>query len=163
MTSTEFVYTTFIKTTQQKVWDAITNAEFTRQYWGCAMNSDWKKGSHWQMISNPDGRTNMVGEVLESSPITRLAYSWHRPDTNSKSDTSRVTFQLETVKDAVKLTVVHDKLAQGSEMAKGVSQGWPLVLSSLKSFLETGDTLDFWAIITTDCAADESGKVKIAR
>ena len=163
MSNVEFVYTTYIKTTQQKVWDALTTAEFTRQYWGCELNSDWKKGSQWHSIGNLDGKKNIAGEVIESSPISKLAYSWHRPDATSESDKSRVTFQLETVQDVVKLTVIHDKLTHGSLMASQISQGWPLVLSSLKSFLESGAPLDIWGIKGGACATEESAKEKVVR
>ena len=156
----EFVYTTFIKSTQEKVWNAITNAEFTRQYWGCQLNSDWSAGAKWHSVSNADGKINMIGEVLESSPPKRLSYTWHRPDANNESDKSRVTFELETIKDTVKLTVTHDKLESGSLMATQISQGWPLVLSSLKSFMETGEALDVWAI--RPCAAQAASKEKVA-
>ncbi|MFN8555490.1 MAG: SRPBCC family protein [Candidatus Obscuribacterales bacterium] len=146
MTNVEFVYTTYIKSTQQKVWDAIVTPEFTRQYWGCALNSDWKKGSSWHSIRNADGQKNMQGTVLESSPPDELSFSWHLPDAKEESEQSRVTFKLETIGDTVKLTVIHDKLESGSTMATNISQGWPLVLSSLKSFLETGNALDIWAL-----------------
>ncbi len=162
MTSTEFVYTTFIKSTSEKVWNAITNAEFTKQYWGCELISDWSKGAKWHSVRNADGQTNMIGEVIESSPPNRLSYTWHLPDANEDSDKSRVTFDLETVGDAVKLTVTHDKLEKGSDMASSISRGWPLVLSSLKSFLETGQALDIWAMKGL-CSAQQSSKEKVAR
>lgn len=162
MISTEFVYTTFIKSTLQKVWNAITNAEFTRQYWGCELISDWKKGAKWHSVRNTDGHINMVGEVLESSPPNRLSYTWHLPDTNAESDKSRVTFELEAIKDMVKLTVTHDKLETGSVMAVQISQGWPLVLSNLKSFLETGEAFDILAIQGT-CSTQENNKEKVCR
>lgn len=162
MTSTEFVYTTFIKSTRQKVWNAITNAEFTKQYWGCELISDWSVGAKWHSVRNADGQTNMVGEVIESSPPNRLSYTWHLPDAHADSDKSRVTFELETVGDAVKLTVTHDRLSTSSDMASKISQGWPLVLSSLKSFLETGQALDIWAM-KLGCSAQESSKEKVAR
>jgi uncharacterized protein YndB with AHSA1/START domain len=146
MTNVEFVYTTYIQSTQQKVWDALTTPEFTRQYWGCELTSDWKAGSSWHSIRNADGQRNMVGKVLESSPPDTLSFSWHLPDTNQESDQSRVTYKLETIADTVKLTVIHDKLESGSTMATNISQGWPLVLSSLKSFLETGKALDVWSL-----------------
>jgi len=146
MTSTEFVYTTYIRSTSQKIWNAITNPEFTRQYWACELISDWEEGSQWHSVRNTDGRINMVGEVLESSPPNRLSYSWHLPDATAESDKSRVTFDLETIGDTVKLTVTHDKLESGSDMAGQISQGWPLVLSNLKTFVETGAAYDILAI-----------------
>jgi uncharacterized protein YndB with AHSA1/START domain len=162
MTSTEFVYTTFIKSTSQNVWNAITKAEFTRQYWGCELISDWKKGAKWHGVRNTDGSINMVGEVLESSPPNRLSYTWHLSDATAESDKSRVTFELETIKDMVKLTVTHDKLETGSVMAEQISQGWPLVLSNLKTFLETGEAFDIMAIKGA-CSTQESSKEKVSR
>ncbi len=162
MTSTEFVYTTYIKSTAQKVWQAITTGEFTRQYWGCELTSDWKEGAKWHALRNTDQHTVMVGEVLESSPPNRLSYSWHLPDANSESDKSRVTFNIESIGDTVKLTVTHDKLERGSEMALNISRGWPLVLSNLKSYLETGVAFDIWAVKGT-CSAQESSREKISR
>ncbi len=162
MTSTEFVYTTFIKSTAQKVWSAITNAEFTRQYWGCAIISDWKRGDKWHAVRNTDENTIMIGEVLESSPPNKLSYTWHLPDTRAESDKSRVTFELESIGDTVKLTVVHDKLESGSHMAANISRGWPLVLSNLKSFLETGEAFDIFAVKGT-CSLQQSNKQKVSR
>ncbi|HEY9733456.1 MAG TPA: SRPBCC family protein [Drouetiella sp.] len=161
MTKVEFVYTTYIKSTQQKVWDALTTPEFTRQYWGCELTSDWKKGSSWHSVRNADGQTNMIGKVLESSPIDELSFSWHLPDSNQESDQSRVTYKLETIADTVKLMVIHDKLESGSTMATNISQGWPLVLSSLKSFLETGTALDVWSLKPCIAASTQTKQEKV--
>ncbi|MBS1992362.1 MAG: SRPBCC family protein [Cyanobacteria bacterium SZAS LIN-3] len=160
MTSTEFVYTTYIKSTAQNVWNAITNAEFTRQYWGCEFLCDWQKGAKWTAVRNTDGNTIMVGEVIEVSPPNKLAYTWHLPDTSAESDKSRVTFEIETIKDTVKLTVIHDKLEKGSDMTVNISRGWPLVLSNLKSFLETGEAFDIFAVKGT-CSAQETPQQKL--
>ena len=141
---TEFLYTTYIRSTPQKVWDAITNPEFARQYWGHGNVSDWKPGSKWDMVRG-DG-SNIVqttGEVLESHPPRRLVLSWVDPSkTADRTEYSRVTFEIEVVKDAVRLDVFHNELKLGSEMARGISNGWPRVLSGLKSFLETGTGLN---------------------
>ncbi|MBC8035695.1 MAG: SRPBCC family protein [Rhizobiales bacterium] len=142
--TTEFLYTTYIRSTPQKVWDAITNPEFARQYWGHGNVSDWKPGSKWDMVRG-DG-SNIVqttGEVLESNPPRRLVISWVDPSkTADRTEYSRVTFEIEVVKDAVRLDVFHNELKLGSEMARGISNGWPRVLSGLKSFLETGTGLN---------------------
>lgn len=141
---TEFLYTTYIRSTPQKVWDAITNPEFARQYWGHGNVSDWKPGSKWDMVRG-DG-SNIVqttGEVLESQPPRRLVISWVDPaKTADRSEYSRVTFEIEVMKDAVRLDVFHSELKPGSDMARGISNGWPRVLSGLKSFLETGTGLN---------------------
>jgi uncharacterized protein YndB with AHSA1/START domain len=150
MSNIEFVYTTYIKSTPQKVWDAITNPEFTRQYWGHSNVSDWKKGSKWQHVSTKDSAVNIEGEVLESTPPNRLVVSWYSP--NNKDDISRVTYEIESVDGRVKLHVIHAELTKGSKMESGVSKGWPVVLSSLKSFLETGEGFDIWGQADKQCA-----------
>ena len=145
---TEFVYVTYITTTPQKVWDAITNPEFTSQYWGKKMVSDWKPGSKWDMAST-DGlnHVNMTGEVLESRAPSRLVISWVSPENLGNGfETSRVTFEIEAMGEVVRLNVIHDQLNSGSEMAKGISGGWPMVLSGLKSFLETGKAPNIMSI-----------------
>jgi len=154
MNNAEFVYTTYIKTTPEKVWAAITNPEFARQYWETELHSDWKKGSKWQSKSGKkEGGCNIGGEILESAPPKRLVISWVDP---SDMDTSRVTFEIESIENMVRLNVVHDKLTAGSEMAKGISMGWPRVLSSMKSLLETGKALDTWAGHASTCSSTDA-------
>ena len=142
--TTEFLYTTYIRSTPQKVWDAITNPEFARQYWGHGNVSDWKPGSKWDMVrGDGSGIVQTTGEVLESHPPRRLVISWVDPSKAAdRSEYSRVTFEIEVIKDAVRLDVFHNELKPGSEMARGISNGWPRVLSGLKSFLETGTGLN---------------------
>jgi uncharacterized protein YndB with AHSA1/START domain len=144
---TEFVYITYIRSTPQKVWDAITIPEFAHQYWGQNLVSDWKPGSGWDMVrADGSDHLQMTGEVLESRPHSRLVLSWVSPDKRGdKSETSRVTFEIETRGDSVRLHVVHDQLKPGSEMFRGISDGWPRVLSGLKTFLETGKALSAMA------------------
>jgi uncharacterized protein YndB with AHSA1/START domain len=149
----EFLYTTYIKTTPQRVWDAITNPEFARQYWGHGNISDWKPGSRWDH-QKPDGSVLMTGTVLESNPPRRLVLSWVRPDSIAdQSEHSRVTFEIDMFEDMVRLNVTHDQLKPGSDMARGISAGWPRVLSSMKSFLETGTPLNTWAGQERTCEA----------
>jgi len=157
---TEFVYTTYISSTPQKVWDAITTPEFTSQYWGKNMISNWKQGSKWDMASIDGSNTiNITGEVVESRPPSRLVLSWASPENvGNRSEYSRVTFEIEMMGGVVRLNVVHDQLKSGSEMAKGISGGWPLVLSGLKSFLETGKAPDIMAI-KGSCSAPAQAKV----
>jgi uncharacterized protein YndB with AHSA1/START domain len=143
MQKPKLVYSTFIKSTPKKTWDAITKPEFTRQYWGKMANvSDWKKGSKWEH-RNPDNELWVTGEVVESKAPKRLVLTWADPD--NLKDKSRVTFEIEAIEDLVCLKVTHDKLTAGSKMLKGVSWGWPRVLSSLKSFLETGKGINVFA------------------
>jgi len=157
---TKFVYTTYISSTPQKVWDAITTPEFTSQYWGKNMISNWKQGSKWDMASIDGSNTiNITGEVVESRPPSRLVLSWASPENvGNRSEYSRVTFEIEMMGGVVRLNVVHDQLKAGSEMAKGISGGWPLVLSGLKSFLETGKAPDIMAI-KGSCSAPAQAKV----
>ena len=144
MKKTELVYVSYIRTTPKKLWSAITNPEFTQQYWGGAKNlSDWKKGSQWEHVFEEKERVVAVaGKVVESEPPKRLVLTWADPDLPKEQ--SRVTFEIEPVKDLVSLRVTHARLDPRSTMSKMVSKGWPLVLSSLKSFLETGKGLDIW-------------------
>ena len=138
----KLVYVTYIRTTPEKLWAAITNPEFTRQYWGGGANvSDWQPGSKWShQFEGETPVVGVIGNVLESIPPQRLVLTWADPA--EVADVSRVTFEIKTVKDMVSLTVTHGEFKAGSTMAGKVSGGWPLVLSSLKSFLETGTGLD---------------------
>jgi len=133
------VYTTFIRSTPKKTWDAISKPEFCRQYWaGIANVSDWKKGSKWEHIAG-NGEVWITGKVVESVKSKKLVLTWADPD--DLKDVSRVTFEIEKIKDMVCLKVTHDKFKDGSKMAGKVAGGWPRVLSSLKTFLETGKGL----------------------
>ena len=145
MEKPKLVYTTFIRTTPKKLWAAITKPEFTRQYWCGAKNvSDWKKGSKWEHVFEKEADPVWImGKVLESVPPKRLVLSWADPDLPAEK--SRVTFEIEAIEDMVSLKVTHDKLKAGSKMFRGVSWGWPRVLSSMKTFLETGKGLNIFA------------------
>jgi uncharacterized protein YndB with AHSA1/START domain len=144
--SNDFIYTTFIRTTPEKVWAAITTPEFTRQYWGGHVNiSNWKKDAEWQHEDTGDNNVvRVAGKVLEIDPPKRLVLSWFAPD--DVADSSTVTFEIEQVADMVRLDVLHGEFKPGSVMAGKVSKGWPLVLSSLKSFLETGKAIDIMGL-----------------
>ena len=136
------VYTLFIRTSPKKAWDAITKPEFTRQYWGNLANiSDWKEGSKWEHMTK-ENEAWIVGTVTESAPPKRLVLTWADPD--KLKDESRVTFEIAPVEDMVCLTVTHDNFKTGSDMAEKVAAGWPKVLSSLKTFLETGKGLNIF-------------------
>ena len=142
-----FVYVTYIASTPEKVFAAITRPELARRYWGHENVSDWTPGSKWEHVRANDERTvELVGKVVESSPPTRLVITWANASKAADPDAySRVTFDIEPYDDMVRLTVSHDELQAGSGMANGVQKGWPVVLSSLKSFLETGRGLDVFA------------------
>lgn len=145
MEKPKLVYTTFIRTTPEELWGAITKPEFTHQYWGGAKNvSDWKNGSKWEHVFEDEADpVAVVGNVEESLPPRRLVLSWADPD--NLADESRVTFEIEAIEDMVCLTVTHGDFKADSAMAGKVSWGWPRVLSSLKSFLETGKGLNIFA------------------
>lgn len=146
MTKEKFVYVTYIRTTPEKVSAALTQPEITRQYWGLENVSDWKAGSPWKHQDRDGKRVEMTGEVIESAPPRRLIITWAFPaDAGDKAKHSRVTFDIDPVEDMVRLTVTHDELEPGSKMQHGIMFGWPRVVSSMKSFLETGNPLDTWA------------------
>ena len=141
---TSFVYVTYIASTPEKVFEAIMKPEIARRYWGHENVSAWTPGSRWEHIRDDDSRpVQIVGEVVEVAPPTRLVITWAAPSQAADPDsTSRVTFDIQPDGDRVRLTVSHEDLEAGSGMASGVSKGWPLVLSSLKSYLETGRGFD---------------------
>lgn len=145
--TTSFVYVTYIQSTPDKVFQAITRPELARRYWGHENVSDWQPGSRWEHIRANDERTvELVGKVVEVSPPKRLVMTWTNASQEADPESySRVTFDIEEYDDMVRLTVAHDELLAGGGMAKGISKGWPIVLSSLKSFLETGRALDIFA------------------
>ncbi|MEW9554489.1 ArsR/SmtB family transcription factor [Nonomuraea sp. NPDC050783] len=153
---TAFVYTTYINTTPERLWQALTEPAFTERYWGIALESDWRPGSPvtWKRAGTAIEDPEQV--VLESEPGRRLAFTWHTigdqfakafdvdPELVARwgrEPRSKVTFTIEPHGEAVKLTVVHDGFEPGSEVREAVGQGWPEVLSSLKTLLETGDPL----------------------
>lgn len=144
---TSFVYVTYIRSTPEKVFEAITRPEIARRYWGHENVSEWKPGSDWQHVRDNEQRTvNVVGKVVEVDAPTRLVISWASPSSAADPDSySRVTFDVAAYDGMVRLTVTHDELVAGSGMPKGIQQGWPIVLSSLKSLLETGQGIDVFA------------------
>ncbi|MGA3305812.1 MAG: SRPBCC family protein [Stellaceae bacterium] len=141
--SSKFVYVTYIRTTPEKLWEALIKPEFTRSYWyGMRQDCDWQVGSSWQLVFS-DNSVADAGKVLEIDRPRRLVLAWHnefRPELKTEGD-SRATFELEPNGDTVKLTVTHEMDRDGSKLIEAVSGGWPLVLSSLKSLLETGKAL----------------------
>lgn len=142
MDKPKFVYVSYIYSTPERVWNALTDPEVTRQYWWNHRNaSDWKVGSRWEHRDYDDPkRVDIVGQVVESTPPSRLVVTWVPPaDEGNSEKTSRVTYDIELVKeDVVRLTVTHDELEPDSEMFHSVSFGWPAVVSELKTLLETG-------------------------
>ncbi|MBS2537924.1 metalloregulator ArsR/SmtB family transcription factor [Catenulispora sp. NF23] len=161
MDAPTFVYSTYIRTTPQKLWQALTEPAFTRRYWSTEFATDWSAGApmtwdnHGVQISDPEQ------VVLEADPYSRLSYTWHAitPELGKRFEwdeeltaklagesRSKVTFTIEEEgSEVVKLTVVHDGFEAGSALAEMVSQGWPSVVASLKSLLETGEPLPMGA------------------
>jgi uncharacterized protein YndB with AHSA1/START domain len=144
---TSFVYVTYIRSTPEKVFEAITKPEIARRYWGHENVSDWKPGSSWEHVRANDQRTvELVGRVVEIAPPVRLVITWANASQATDPESySRVTFDIAPYEDMVRLTVTHDELEAGSGMAKGIQQGWPIVLSSLKSLLETGEGMNVFS------------------
>ena len=144
MANDKFVYVTYIRTTAEKLWDALTLPEFTRAYWyGATQDSDWKEGASWS-LRMPDGTVADSGRILEIDKPRRLVLSWRnefRPELREEGY-SRATFLLEPSGSVTKLTVEHEIDRSSSKLIEGVANGWPKILSSLKSLLETGTSFD---------------------
>jgi DNA-binding transcriptional ArsR family regulator/uncharacterized protein YndB with AHSA1/START domain len=154
METLEFVYTTYIKTTPERLWQALTEQSFTRRWWQVTFDTDWLVGSPMTWDNNGIIIVDPEQVVLESDPYQRLAYTWHTftPEHKvrlgdelfakvSSEHRSRVAFNIEPAGEMVKLTVVHDDFEPGSTAATMVRNGWPIFLSSLKTLLETGEPL----------------------
>jgi uncharacterized protein YndB with AHSA1/START domain len=136
-----FIYVTFIRTTPEKLWAALTNPKTIKQYWfGCTCESDFKKGSPWKLIME-DGRLADTGEILDVDPGKRLVIKWRnefKPELKAEGF-STCTMELEPVEAAVKLTITHTINKENANFIEAVAGGWPKVLSNLKSLLETGE------------------------
>lgn len=144
---TSFVYVTYIVSTPDKVFEAITKPDVARRYWGHENVSDWSPGSTWEHVqAHGERAVKVIGKVIETAPPSRLVITWADPsEAANPASYSRVTFDIDEYDNMVRLTVTHDELEAGGGMAKGISKGWPIVLSSLKSFLETGRPIDVFA------------------
>jgi uncharacterized protein YndB with AHSA1/START domain/DNA-binding transcriptional ArsR family regulator len=153
---TSFVYTTYIRATPDRLWAALTDPAFTKRYWGVSLVSDWNVGSTvtWELENVTITDDEQV--VVASEPPRRLSYTWHTVTPEfvaaygddqgflakaSKERRSKVTFDIEPVGDLVKLTVTHDDFDPGSVVLAGISEGWPSIIASLKTMLETGEPL----------------------
>jgi uncharacterized protein YndB with AHSA1/START domain len=143
MANDRFVYVTYIRTTPEKLWEALVSPEFTRTYWfGVTLESEWKKGSSWKMIFE-DGTVADAGEVLEMEKPKRLVLHWRnefKPELRAEGY-SRCAFDIEGNGNVTKLTVTHEIDKSGSKFIEAVSNGWPKILSNLKSLLETGEVI----------------------
>ncbi len=142
MEKPKFVYVTYIRTTPEKLWSALIDPEFTRQYWvGTWQECTWEAGASWKIVI-PGGGVTDSGHVVEINPPRRLVLAWKneiKPEMRDEP-ASRMTYELKQDGEMVKLTVIHESEVPDSKIIKSVSNGWPLVLSSLKSLLETGES-----------------------
>lgn len=158
MDNTEFVYTTYIRTTPERLWQALTEPAFTRRYWGTTFETDWQPGSPMAWVDQNDHRTEDPEQVvLEAVPHRRLAYTWHTFTSDWAEGAgvsgenlarlraerrSKITFDLDPVgDDLVRLTVIHGDCEPDGQLLRMISGGWPHLLSDLKTLLETGETL----------------------
>jgi uncharacterized protein YndB with AHSA1/START domain len=144
MAESRFVYVTYIRTTPEKLWQALLDPEFTRRWW-CEtwQDSEWKPGASWRIVI-PDGSASDSGEVVEIVPNQRLVLKWRnefRPELREEGF-SRMTCELQPMGESVKLTIIHEIDRPDSKFIEAVSGGWPLILASLKSLLETGESLE---------------------
>lgn len=143
MDKPRFVYVTYIAATPEKVWNALIDPRATAKYWQHHNVSDFKRGSRWEHRRSDKTRAvDLVGKVVEIVPPRRLVLTWAFPgDEARQKKHSRVTFEITPIRGVVRLTVTHDHLEPRSAMLKGITEGWPKVLSSLKSLLEKGKPL----------------------
>jgi uncharacterized protein YndB with AHSA1/START domain len=143
MAQSIFVYVTYIRTTPEKLWSALTDAESIKRYWfGVQCESQWSVGSSWKMVY-PDGRLTDDGEIVEAEPPRRLAIRWrhqYRPELKAEGE-SRWTMELDSSGPAVRLTLTHTIERERSKFIAAVSGAWPMVISNLKSLLETGSVV----------------------
>lgn len=137
----DYVYVTYIESTAERVWEALTSADLSGEYWGHRNVSDWQAGSGWEHIrSDGSGIADVVGTVLEADRPRRLSMTFDSPGDAPPSGPTVVTFDIEPYHEIVRLTVTHENLAD-DEALKAVSAGWPAVFANLKSLLETGHVL----------------------
>ncbi|MFE0351444.1 ArsR/SmtB family transcription factor [Streptomyces griseoluteus] len=137
----QFVYTTYIAATPERVWEALTDPEMSAAYWGHSNVSDWQPGSAWEHRRvDGSGIADVVGTIVEAKAPQRLVITWAGPGDERPQGPSKVTFELKSLGGTVQLTVTHENLRDDAEMRE-VAGGWSTVLSNLKTYLETGKTL----------------------
>ena len=141
MAKSTFVYVSYIRTTQEKLWSALTDdVEFMKEYWfGAHCESQWTPGSSWKLVSG-DGQVLVAGEIVEAEPPRRLVIRWqheNKPELKAEG-ASLCTMELEPSGAAVKLSITQSIEREPSKLIAAVSGGWPKVISNLKSLLESG-------------------------
>jgi len=140
MAKSTFIYVTYIRTTPQELWSALTDAQFMKQYWfGMHCECLWTSGSAWKLVSDT-GQIFDAGEIVEADPPRRLVIRWqhrNKPEIAAEGE-SLCTMDLEASGTAVKLCITHSIDREPSKFIEAVSGGWPKILSNLKSLLETG-------------------------
>ena len=144
MSNDTFVYQTYIRAPIQKVWNALTDPEFTAQYfYATRVESTWQRGAAVAFRYAEGGDVAVEGEVIESDPPHRLVVSWHAlyDETVRKEAPSRVTFSLDESNGQTGLRILHDQFPENSVLFDSISQGWPWIVAGLKSLLETGEAL----------------------
>ncbi len=146
MGNKSFVYDTYIATTLEKLWEALTSGEFTKKYFfGREVRSDWHEGSTVQYLRE-NGDLDVQGKVLKSETHQILTFTWDHADGIDREQPSIVTFKLQKFNETVKLTLIHDRLtdedvSDEDNTFRGANNGWPAILSNLKSYFETGKTM----------------------
>ncbi len=155
MEKTEFIYATFIRTTPEKLWEALTNGDFSEKYWmGFRIELELKAGGNVRIVppSNPEIYGDHAGKVLVCEPCRKLTYTFVTKDTpevaQKRQSPSRVTYELTPMGPLVKLRLIHENLLPEDQekdpnQFRGINNGWPAILSSLKSLLETGEAISF--------------------
>lgn len=140
MAKSTCVYVTYIRTTAEQLWSALTDAEFMKQYWfGMHAESEWTAGSPWKLVAG-DGQVYDAGNIVEAVPARRLVIRWqhqNKPELKAEG-ASLCTMELEPTGTAIKLSITHTIECEPSKFIEAVSGGWPKVISNLKSLLETG-------------------------
>jgi uncharacterized protein YndB with AHSA1/START domain len=158
MSNESFEYTIYIDTTAKRLWRALTDPAKTKKWWNISFVTDWKVGSTMDVKMGHLTIRDPKQVILESNAPSRLAYTWHTftPEWANASgyseddrlkfaheQRSKVAFTIDRPHDVVRLNVVHDGFESGSIVYEAIRDGWPPLLSSLKTFLETGEPLDF--------------------
>ena len=159
MTRSTFVYVTYIRTTPERLWSALTDNQFIEQYWfGMRCESPWTTGSSWKLVS-PGGEVFDAGQIVEADPPRRLVIRWqhqNKPELKAEGD-SLCTMELEPSGTTVKLSITHTIEREPSKLIAAVSGGWPKIISNLKSLLETGSIV-LGDAYTTESAGCKEGK-----